>query len=199
MQCKSDLRRAVVGKRNALGPAEIACRSACAAAHLFSLPEMEAAHTIMFFVTFGSEVDTMPMLRRALSEGKRVLAPRADPARRELTPCQIQDLERDLAPGAHDIREPAPCCPAVCLDEIDVVIVPASVWSEDGYRAGYGAGYYDRFLARLPAAVRIGLGLEVQVAPEVPHEPHDLPVDILVTETGIRRFGHRRRGKPHER
>jgi 5-formyltetrahydrofolate cyclo-ligase len=199
MKCKSDLRRAVVGKRNALAPAEIARRSARAARHLFSLAEVEAARTIMFFVTFASEVDTIPMVRRALSKGKRVLAPRADPARRELTPCRIQDLERDLTPGAHAIREPASHCPAVCLDEIDVVIVPAAVWSEDGYRTGYGAGYYDRFLPRLPGAVRIGLGLEVQVVPEAPHEAHDLPVDILVTEAGIRRFPHRRRGNPHGR
>ena len=74
------------------------------------------------------------------------------------------------------------------LDEIDAVIVPAAVWGEDGYRVGYGGGYYDRFLLRVLSAVRIGFGLELQVVPAVPHEEQDLPVDVLVTDAGVRRF-----------
>jgi len=142
----------------------------------------------MFFVSFGSEMETLPMIEQALAQGKRVAAPRADPERRALIPCEIRDPQQDLAPGAHNIQEPKPHCPAVDLEAIDVVAVPAAVWAEDGHRLGYGGGYYDRFLARLPGAVRVGLGLEVQVVPEVPHGPDDLPVDVLVTDTEVRRF-----------
>jgi len=188
MKCKSDLRRAVILRRDALAPAESAQCSARAAEHLLSLPEVQQAHTVMFFVTFGSEIDTVPMIFRALRDGKRVVAPRADPIRRELTPCQVRDPDCDFVLGAHHIREPAAHCPAIPLDEIEVVIVPAAVWAEDGYRIGYGGGYYDRFLPRLPHAVKIGLGLEVQVVGEVPHQEHDLPVDMLVTDAGVRRF-----------
>lgn len=194
MKCKSSLRRAVIQRRDSLPPQEIRRLSARAADRLFSLPEIRSAAVIMFFVTFGSEVDTVPMLRRALRAGKRTLAPRADPARRELTPCQVVDLDRDLVVGSYGIREPAPHCPVVPLDEIDAVLVPAAVWSEDGYRIGYGGGYYDRFLARAVRAVRIGLGFELQVAPEVPRGEHDLPVDILVTEAKVRRWPDRKRG-----
>ena len=143
---------------------------------------------MMFFVSFGSEVDTLPMIRRALAEGKRVAAPRADPKARALTACEIRDPEKDLAPGAHDIREPKAHCSPVDPEGIDVVIVPAAVWGEDGYRVGYGGGYYDRFLGRLRRARRVGLGLEMQVVPEVPHGAQDLPVEVLVTEAGVRRF-----------
>ncbi len=188
MERKSDLRRATISRRDALSPGQLAQHSARAAEHLLSLPEVQQAHTIMFFVTFGSEIDTVPIIRLALGDGKRVVAPRADPSRRELIPCQVRDPDRDLVLGAHNIREPAAHCPAVPLDEIGVVIVPAAVWAADGYRIGYGGGYYDRFLPRLPHAVKIGLGLEVQVVGEVPHQDHDLPVDILVTEAGVRRF-----------
>ncbi len=142
----------------------------------------------MFFVSFGSEIDTLPMIETALAQGKRVAAPRADPDERELLPCEIRDTGGDLAPGAHNIREPRGHCRPVALDEIDVVIVPAAVWSEDGYRVGYGGGYYDRFLPRLPRARRVGLGLEMQVVPRVPHGPRDQPVHVLVTEAGVRRF-----------
>jgi len=99
-----------------------------------------------------------------------------------------------LAPGAHNIHEPRPHCRPVPLGEIDAVIVPAAVWGEDGYRIGYGGGYYDRFLDRLPSAVRIGFGFEMQVVPEVPRSDNDLPVDILVTDARVRRFP-RARGK----
>ena len=145
----------------------------------------------MFFVTFGSEIHTLPMIERALMEGKRIAAPRAERSTRSLVPAEITDPGRDLAPGAHRILEPAPHCPTVepCL--LDAVIVPAAAWAEDGYRLGYGAGYYDRFLSRNPRAVRIGLGLEVQVVPCVPHDAHDLPVDLLVTDAGVRTYSHR--------
>ncbi len=148
----------------------------------------------MFFVSFGSEVDTLPMIRKALAEGKRVAAPRAEPERRELTACEIGDAEEDLAPGAHGIREPKAHCPIVAAEEIEAVLVPAAAWGEDGYRVGYGGGYYDRFLGRVKHAHRVGLGLEVQVACEVPHGARDLAVDVLVTEEAVRRFGRRGEG-----
>jgi len=195
MKCKSDLRRAVIARRDALPRDEIAQASAAAAGHLFSLPEFAAARTVMFFVSFRTEIDTLPLVERALAAGKRVAAPRADPASRSLLPCEIRDLGRDLAPGAYGIREPKAGCLPVKLADVDAVLVPAAVWGEDGYRLGYGAGYYDRFLVQMPRACRIGLGLEVQVVPEVPHGEHDLPVDILVTEAGVRRFAHREQEK----
>ncbi len=69
-----------------------------------------------------------------------------------------------------------------------MVIVPGVAWSEDGFRVGYGGGYYDHFLPTLPQAARVGLAFELQVVPTVPHNRKDEPVDLLVTETGVRRF-----------
>ncbi|HUU53725.1 MAG TPA: 5-formyltetrahydrofolate cyclo-ligase [Armatimonadota bacterium] len=188
MECKPDLRRAAITRRDNLPAQEIRRRSAAASSHLFGLPEFRFAATAMFFVSFGSEIDTLPMIETALAQGKRVAAPRADPGSRALLPCEIRNAAEDLAPGAHNIQEPRAHCPPVALEEIDLVIVPAAVWGEDGYRIGYGGGYYDRFLVRLPRATRVGLGLETQVVAQVPHGPQDLPVDCLVTEAGVRRF-----------
>ena len=193
MKCKSDLRRAVLEERKRLPAQEIRRRGEAAGSHFVGLPEYARARVVMFFVSFGSEIDTRPMIRQALADGKRVAAPRAEPRSRRLVACEIQDPEQDLAPGAHDIREPKDYCPEVAPESIDVVVVPAAVWGEDGYRVGYGAGYYDRFLGEVEGAARVGLGLELQVVREVPHDSHDLPVDMLVTETGVRRFRGRER------
>ncbi len=194
MGCKSELRRSTIALRDRLSIQEIRRRSALASSHLLELPEFRQAGIVMLFVSFGSEIETMPIIESALAAGKRVVVPRADPQARALEPCEIRDPKTDLALGAHNILEPrAPCLP-VALEDIAVVIVPAAAWGEDGYRVGYGGGYYDRFLSRIPSAVRIGLGLEMQVVKEAPHDEHDLPVDVLVTDKGVRRFARSGRG-----
>lgn len=195
MKCKSDLRRAMIARRDALPPTELSQRSARAAERLLALPEFAGAGVVMLFISFGSEIVTLDLVRRALALGKRVAAPRTRLEGRELIPGEIADPERDLTPGLWGIPEPGPECPTVAPEELEAVIVPAAAWSEDGHRLGYGGGYYDRFLRRAPEAHWIGLGLEVQVVPEVPHQEHDLPVDVLVTDERVRRFsGVRRRG-----
>ena len=191
MKCKSDLRRAVLSRRDALFLTERLRRSQAAAERFMSLPEFGQARVVMLFVSFGSEIETRPIITAALARGKRVVAPRADSQRRALIPCEVRDLDRDLAPGAHGIDEPRPHCPSIDLAEIDLVAVPAVAWSEDGYRLGYGGGYYDRFLPEVGRALAVGLGLELQVVPGVPQGPHDQPVEVLVTEERIRRFRRR--------
>lgn len=188
MKRKHEVRRAAIDSRDSLPRHEIRRRSAAAGSRLFSLPEMREARVVLFFVSFGSEVETRPMLQRALAEGKRVALPRADPETRALAPLEVTDLELDLAPGAHGILEPKPGRPPVDIAEIDLVVVPAAAWDMNGYRVGYGGGYYDRFLALARRARRVGLGLEAQVVEAVPRGPRDLPVEVLVTEAGVRRF-----------
>jgi len=192
MERKRELRGAILKPRDALSADEIAARSAAAGERLLSLPEISAARLILFFVSFGSEIDTVPMISRSLAAGKRIAVPRVERRARKLMPYEVRDLQSDLEPGAYGILEPKPDRPPARLDEIDVVIVPAVAWDEEGFRVGYGAGYYDRFLPEVPQAVRIGLGFELQVRSDVPRGPNDLPVDILVTEAAVRRFAHPR-------
>jgi len=192
MEGKSELRRRIIAERDRLPAPGIRRKSAAASSRLLALPEFQAAGTVMFFITFGSEIETLPSIQAAISQGKRIAAPRAEPHSRSLQPYLIADLKADLAPGFHGISEPRAHCPPAALDEIDAVIVPAAVWAQDGYRVGYGGGYYDRFLGRVPSAVRIGFGFEMQVVAEVPHGDGDLPVDILVTDALVRRFARTR-------
>ncbi len=192
MERKRELRGAILKQRDALSANEIAARSAAAGERLLSLPEVGAARLVLFFVSFGSEIDTVPMISRSLAAGKRVAVPRVERSAHSLMPYELRDLQSDLASGAYGILEPKPDRPPARLDEIEVVIVPAVAWDEEGFRVGYGAGYYDRFLPQVPQAVRIGLGFEMQVRSDVPRGPNDLPVDILVTEAAVRRFSHPR-------
>lgn len=71
------------------------------------------------------------------------------------------------------------------VNAYDVIIIPLLAFDESGNRLGYGGGWYDRFLAEQPQALKIGLAYDVQRAPTLPVEPHDRSLDYVVTEANI--------------
>jgi len=148
---------------------------------LMALPEMASARTVMLFLGMDDEIDTLPVVESCLAAGKKVYSPRTLLAERKLLPLRIRDAGR-LRVGNYNILEPdteETCKP----DEIDLILVPARAFDRRGNRLGRGAGFYDRFMASPGfCAVRVGIGYSCQVIDEVPHERHDLPVRIVVTD-----------------
>lgn len=184
MEDKDALRRRMRLWRDALDPEVLARAGAAAGRRLFSLGAFRAARVIMFYVSFRSELPTLPLIRRALALGKAVCAPRTDAAAGRLVPRLVADPDRDLVPGFNGIPEPDPRVTAeVPLEAIGLVVVPGLAFDVRGYRLGYGHGLYDRFLAGLPAGTwRVALCLEGQVLEAVPRDPWDVPMHRLVTE-----------------
>ncbi len=184
-RAKRALRKRVLAARDALAPDARAAFSERICARALALPELAAAATVMLFASFHSEVDTDPLARACLARGSAVALPRlAGP--RLLEAVRVTDLGADLAPGAWGIREPRAGLPVVGAGTIDLVFVPGAVFAPDGARCGYGGGFYDAFLPGLrPGTPRVGLAFEVQVVDAVPREPHDLTVDLIVTEERV--------------
>ena len=97
----------------------------------------------------------------------------------------------DLAAGAFEILEPLPVLRQlesrrVSPGEVDVAIVPGVAFDRQGNRLGHGAGYYDRLLAELPSsAYLISVAYECQMLEAIPHEPHDIGMDQVVTESDV--------------
>lgn len=170
--------------RNGMTPEEIVAKSASIVRHLTGLRDLREASTLMVFLRFGSEVQIDDLLRWGWEAGKRIVVPLCRPDDRELTPCLIGSLA-ELEIGRYGIREPKreEIRPAP-LEEIEAILVPAVAFDRRGHRIGYGGGYYDRFLPQVPKAVRIGAAFSCQIVARVPEEPHDLPVDRIVTEKG---------------
>ena len=141
-------------------------------------------------MNFRSEVETLGMIDQLISQGKRIAVPLTIVGGYRLIPFEIKDPARDLHPGYCSIPEPDPDrLKKVFPSEIDVVILPGSVFDEAGGRLGYGGGYYDRFLAKeAPNACRIGIAFEMQVVEKVPILPHDQIMHYLVTEDRVRIF-----------
>ena len=185
MDGKKEIRQRILGLRNALPPEMIAAASTEIVRRLTGLPGIRAAATLMVYLSFGSEVDTDALIRWGWAEGKRIAVPLCSPEGCCLTPCLIGDFA-ELEKGHYGIREPrATCLRPADPGRIDAVLVPAVAFDSRGYRVGYGGGYYDRFLPRIPRAVRIGVAFAGQVVAAVPAEAHDLPVDLIVTEEGL--------------
>lgn len=184
---KDALRKKIFTLRDSLSAAEILARSRGIAAALAGLPfYRERDLTIMFFLSFRSEVETREMVEDNLDRGNRVLIPKSEPAERKLIPSQLLDFEKDLAPGFYGIPEPGPgALRPVEPREIDLLIVPGVAFDLRGNRLGYGGGYYDRFFERLrPAVPLVALAFELQLVPRVPVDPWDRPMDWIVTEKG---------------
>jgi 5-formyltetrahydrofolate cyclo-ligase len=181
------LRNKILGARDLLSASERHEKSSSAIQNFWSLPEMKRWSTLFVYVNFRSELETLELIRLCLSQGKRVAVPLVDASTVSMIPLLIQDPEKDLVPGYYGIPEPDPQKSLrVAAREIDAAVIPGSVFDIQGGRLGYGGGYYDRFLVNdAPQAKRIGLAFEMQVVEKVPVEPHDQPLDILITEKGI--------------
>jgi 5-formyltetrahydrofolate cyclo-ligase len=135
----------------------------------------------------NTEVDPGEIARRLLASGARIAWPRVQTTGRILTfaACDLNELTR----GPLGALEPPPTARAVQLDEIEAVVMPGVAFSVDGLRLGRGGGYYDATLKLVPVrALRIGLGFDVQIVPSLPREPHDVPLDAVVTEARTLRF-----------
>ena len=181
------LRNKILGARDLLSASERHEKSSSAIQNFWSLPEMKRWSTLFVYVNFRSELETLELIRLCLSQGKRVAVPLVDASTVSMIPLLIQDPEKDLVPGYYGIPEPDPQKSLrVAAREIDAAVIPGSVFDIQGGRLGYGGGYYDRFLVNdAPQAKRIGLAFEMQVVEKVPVEPHDQPLDILITEKRI--------------
>jgi len=185
---KREVREEVLRVRKALTPDEVRLLSGRVRENLLSLPEFGAAKIIASYVAKKNEVQTADILRGALASGKKVIVPRSDLTSVRLRFHEIRALE-ELHPGAFGIPEPPTSSPTVPLAKSDVVLVPVVAWDCMGHRLGYGKGYFDRELRSRGNAPCIGLAFEFQCRDSIPATPADVPMDLIVTDQRVLRFG----------
>jgi 5-formyltetrahydrofolate cyclo-ligase len=149
---------------------------------LMATPEFQASKTILFYASFGGEVETFAMMKKAMALGKRVALPLILKDQRGMIPKLINNLEEDLENGPYGIRQPrAMAAGDLRAGELDLAIVPGLAFDRKGNRLGRGAGYYDRFLASLPRDIpSIGLGFDFQLRDDLPVSGHDVPLSRII-------------------
>ena len=182
---KQTIRRRVLTARDALSEDERRRKSKAIVEQAQLLPEIANATTLMLFVSFGSEVDTDELIASALASGKAVYLPKVL-ASRLMTACRVDDPSRQLEPGTWGIPEPRDGLPEASPQTLDAVVVPGVVFDTAGARYGYGGGFYDSYLPLTrPGVPRVALAFDLQVMKSLLVAPHDLAVDVIVTETRV--------------
>lgn len=184
---KKIIRREVLTKRAALGKEGILSLSKKVIENLAEMDYYKNAKTIFTFISFGSEIDTHEFIKKGISEDKRMLVPVTFHQNREMKPSLLKNFN-DLEIGYYNILTPKKeSIEYIDPKEIDLVIVPGAAFDKEGYRVGYGGGFYDRFLSEKisPDVPKIAIGFDLQIIPQVPREEFDFPVDYIVTESGI--------------
>ena len=179
---KAELRALMKAKRKALSHDELIKNSGAIAKKTLALPAFAAAKTVMLYMAAFNEPRTDEILRTALKCGKRVMIPVCDTARHTITASQIHS-KTDLVRGAYGIPEPRTISP-VPAGEADVMLIPGLAFGKDGSRLGFGEGYYDRTLASFEG-IKIGVCHDFQLLGSVPSAPHDVKMDIIITERGV--------------
>ena len=172
---KDILRRELAKAERALTPAEKNASDAAILHHVVNTTVYHRARTVFAFVGRGDEIDTLPLLRRVLADGKRLCVPLCTAP--GIMECrEITDLSV-LRPGAYRILEPPAEAPLVAPADIDLAVVP------DGRRLGRGGGYYDRFLAGY-AGETLLLCRQALLRSDIPWEAHDVLIPAVITEQG---------------
>lgn len=182
---KSEIRANILRMRDALTIEEKKEKDSIIHLSFEKTKEYLNAHTILIYVSFGSEIDTITLIKNAFDAGKRVCVPLADRKTHTITPSEILSLE-ELEPGAYGILEPkSDCIRAVSGEEVNMTLVPGLAFDKNGYRIGYGGGFYDRFFEKYPHGKKIALCYDFQIQETVPINKYDIPVEKIITESNI--------------
>jgi len=156
------------------------------AAYIFSWEIFQSSKVIFCFVSFRSEVNTYPIIKKSLQLGKIVATPRVNLSSNNMEACIINDVSTSLKAGYYGIPEPVKSCKIVDYRSIDLIITPGLAFTVRGERLGYGGGFYDRFMERNHHVTSSALAYDRFVLEELPVKEHDLPVDYVITESGIK-------------
>ena len=167
----------MLSRRDALTVAE---RAAASTAIAVRANDALAAETVVaLYAAKGSEVTTAELDAALRQRGVRVVYPRIV-GERALTFHAVTPAE--MIEARFGIREPSEGAPGVDIAAIGAFVVPGVAFDRTGARLGWGRGYYDATLVAAPGALRVGLAFECQMLDAIAHEPHDITMNVIVTE-----------------
>lgn len=185
-EIKRIIRRETLQKRDSIAKDLKAEKDISILQRIIMLPEFSDAKTILFYASFRSEADTMDMIKLSLHLGKLAVLPRVCKKEHILKLYEIKNMD-ELARGYMWILEPSVDEVRLRkLSDIDLVIIPGAAYDTHGNRLGYGAAYYDKLLAAPERKIPIiAPAYEEQIVEKIPAEPHDIKIDMIVTDKRV--------------
>ncbi len=181
---KKSIRQLLLARRRALPPAEASAAGSLIQRTLIATREFAEARLVALYAPIHNEVETEEVAHAALAAGKQVLFPAVSGNRLDFR--QVADPRQQLHKGAYGILEPDATSPARLPEEAGLVIVPGVAFDVNGRRIGYGKGYYDQALHHLEGKGRlVAFCYDFQIVAEIPAEPHDVRMDMIITELRV--------------
>lgn len=181
---KQELRLRCRAIREGMDKEQKAVLDSAVAENVRRLKEYRPAKTILIYVSTPIEVDTKRIIENAWADGKRVAVPRCIPDSRDMEFHYIDSFD-GLSPGTFSVPEPPADSPIVTGFSGCLMIVPGMQFDMNGYRIGYGKGYYDRYMVRFTGRAA-GICYSAELKPFMYHGRYDRPVDIVVTDKKIK-------------
>lgn len=181
---KKLLRKELMKKRDALTEREINEKSELIARNLYETDIYKDAKNIFIFVSYKSEVNTHEIIKYSLEHGKNIYVPVVDTKTKTMKASRLIDFSH-LKASYMNILEPMKNhIKIVDPEAVDLVVVPGLLFDKNGYRIGYGGGFYDKFFASLKKDVqKLGIGYDFQYTDDsIEHDDFDIPVNYFLSE-----------------
>lgn len=173
---KKTLRKKFISERNSLASGYRNSSTNTIFATLEEQNFFESSEKIFIYVGFGSEITTETFIKKWINK-KQIFVPKIENGKMNLIRLKSWD---ELAPGHFGVLEPTSS--DYYEGKIDLVVTPSIVFDNNGYRLGYGKGYYDKYFSSREYDISVGLSYHKLLQDNVPKEDHDIKVDVIITE-----------------
>lgn len=184
---KKDLRDRMKKRRAEIVQEEKEQMSAAILSSLFALEEYKKAEVLLTYVPLRSEVNTYPLIERALAEGKRVAVPRCIEGKHHMEFYFIHSID-ELEKGSFNLLEPHPRRERLYTGHEGFCVLPGLAFDRRGTRLGYGCGYYDRFLQKFKGVTAGVCFSQLLSEKQLPTGRYDIPANIVVTNKEVIRI-----------
>ncbi len=184
-EAKAALRVRARVQRAALRETAMSEAAVAAARHFLDGVKLQPKDIVALYWPIREELDCKPLLTKLMDSLQPVCLPVVLGDEQPLD-MRLWEQGAPLYPSGFGTLAPSEIAPRV---EPDIVVMPLLGFDAKGTRLGYGGGYYDRTLAAMKKRpLLVGYAFAAQELPSIPREPHDRPLDLIVTEAGVRRF-----------
>jgi 5-formyltetrahydrofolate cyclo-ligase len=181
---KRTLRKEMIQKRLALGPAEQAHLNETIQKHILESWD-EDWEKVLMYINQPDEVETISTIKKMIQKGKTLCVPAYDPKKKIYFPSKLKEFDNDLEAGRFGILEPKErAWRPYDIEKLEVIFIPGLAFDSKGNRLGYGYGYFDE-MCRSCSAVKIGLAYSFQLVEKLENHSKDVRLDRIITENGL--------------
>jgi 5-formyltetrahydrofolate cyclo-ligase len=181
-ELKNRIRQILRHRKDCMKPEDRWEKSELICGHL--MKQIREGETVMVYTSKDNEVNTTHLITLLIERGNPVVVPVIVKEDTSLRLSYLRSLSC-LVPSTFGVPEPLGNEIPATSEDVDIIILPMLGFDRSGRRIGYGAGYYDRFLAQNRNLRKIGIAFACQEYENLPAEEHDVPLDSVITEEGI--------------